>query len=232
MKTKILLIFVAILAIAIYSCQKNEIFQKENQMNDHMLPYYKSNEIDLTGVEVVNGILKFPDNDKLIYVVEGLDAQCDAYWNSILSTFGDMEDSIFDALMDSLGFSVDQPIIDFEDGFNFYSLRKYLEEEEDAWLKLEYPDCCLDPDNHYIIDETFRAVLNTSGEIVVDSSIFKFYASGTTLEIKNLDFNLLDEINRADTAILDTLNDPNLIVHYKAGQDTADCRRDKTKRDF
>ncbi|RLC53671.1 MAG: hypothetical protein DRH89_10360 [Candidatus Cloacimonadota bacterium] len=224
MKIKVFSIIFLSLFVILLSCNKNEIINNEQNADNEFSGFYKSSgEIDLTGIEVINGIIKFPDINKMNYVIDKLEEQSDEYWSSIISQYGDMNDDAFNDLLDSLKINEEQPLFDFESSLNFYSLRKKIAAEELIWLEYEDPDCCLDPDDHFIIDETIRTLLNVGGEIVIGDKIYKIYFSGTTLQIDHLDFQLLADINRWDTLVLDTLNDPNFSFYYKAwGQPVSD----------
>jgi hypothetical protein len=215
-----LFLFAVLLALMISSCSKNELLEK-NPGNDHFSGFHKSG-LDLSGVELLDGILRFEDVNIYNSVIDQLDEACDDYWDyileMILSEYGELEDDEFNDIIDQLAIHEDQPLIDFEEIFpEFYSLRKHLELLEIEWLEQEDPTEP-DPDDHDIFDDAERTVHNSLGEIIIGTDIFKVYPSGTRIVIKNLDFELLEMINGMDTLGLDTLRHPNFEFWYKSGQ--------------
>jgi hypothetical protein len=202
------------------SCNKNELLEK-NTGNEQIKGFYKSG-LDLSGVELLDGILRFEDANIYNSVIDQLDEACDEYWDYILemmfSEYGELDDDEFNDIIDQLAIHEDQPLLDFEGLFfpEFYSLRKHLELLELEWLEQEDPTEP-DPDDHDVFDDAERAVHNSLGEIIIGTDIFKVYPSGTRIVIKNLDFELLEMINGMDTLGLDTLRHPNFEFWYKSG---------------
>jgi hypothetical protein len=63
-------LFAVLLALMISSCNKNELLEK-NTGNEQIKGFYKSG-LDLSGVELLNGILKFEDTDIYNSVIDQL----------------------------------------------------------------------------------------------------------------------------------------------------------------
>jgi hypothetical protein len=231
-----MLLFAVLLALMIFSCNKNELIER-NTGNENTIGFHKSGlQIDLTGVDILNGILVFEDSAKYFSIIDQLDESCDDYWDYIieamLSEYGEQTEEEFNVMLEQLQIHEDQPLLDFEEFFvDFFSLRKHLELLELEWLESE-DSTAADPDDHDIICETERATYNSLGEVIIGSNIYKVYDDqcGTTIIIKDLDFELLEMIHGMDIRDLDTLQNHNFAFMYKCGEDNPEgCENARTK---
>jgi hypothetical protein len=112
-------------------------------------------------------------------------------------------DDEYDLLAETAGFDEDNPLLRFEEDMNFCSLRQMLLIQEDEWLAQQGDgdwDTNSDPDNHFIDDDTERALLNEGVEVIIGSKkqglvIYKFTADEGYIAIYNMDVVDLQQIN-------------------------------------
>jgi hypothetical protein len=229
-------LFALLLSLIVFSCNKNELIEK-NTGKENNMGFHKSGlQIDLTGVDILNGILVFEDSAKYFSIINQLDEACDDYWDYImeviLTEYGELDEDELNDKLEEHGIHEDQPLIDFEElFFEFYSLRKHLELLELEWLEQEDPTDP-DPDDHDIIDETERATYNSLGEIIIGSNIYKVFDDpcGTTIIIKDLDFELLEIIRGLNIQGWDTLRHKNMEFIHECGPDNPEgCDEGKTR---
>ena len=119
---------------------------------------------------------------------------------------------LFNFVLDSIGNINDNSrfISKLENKFNYKSLLLTLEEKEDLALDAGVEiDSTNDPENHFVVDEDLRAVLNDKAEMQIGSSIFKFISSDTIIEILNADPLILAKIRNND---LSYLTSPNIRI--------------------
>lgn len=171
-----------------------------------MIEYASLNyPFDLTGISIQNGILTFSDTNYLF----GLDAQLDSFNNNYNSDT-------------TIICSFDTANIAFENQIGFNSLRKKIDNET---TNLENDDNLWDyndPDDHFIIDDFTRTILNQTLEYGINDRIYKYINEYTLVEFEYENTALLNKLREYD--LEKSLVDTNLRLHsyYKGGDIVAD----------
>lgn len=140
--------------------------------------------ISNAGIKFRHGMLVFDTHEIMEETMENLDALWEAQEHEFMEANGHLNDDDLNELEIQSGYNSEEPYEIFEAQFpGFLSLRQDIESRENAWLEdLEIYSSSEDPDNHFIIDDTYRAVLNTDAEYAIGDTIFKEYEN-TTLKI-------------------------------------------------
>ena len=200
MNKSLKLIIVSMVLIFI-SCEKTDLTQGEtNTVASKINP---SNPVSIAYTDVKawninNGlpntcsknILVFPSWTRYNQVIDYLDQQTEIYCDAFDAQWGNLPDEEYDAKCDSLGFDEDNKLLQLENNFAFCSLRKKLNTLEDAWLDVQGDgvwNANEDPDNHFIDDDTERALLNEGVEVIIGPTdtkrtqyiLYKFNADGS-----------------------------------------------------
>jgi len=96
------------------------------------------------------------------------------YQQSLEPLFEGLSDDELVELAENTTIVFEQPLLDFEALYNYNSLRKVLSEAEEEWLShTEGEDINEDPDNHFILDDIFRVLLNEYVEIKIGNTYYK-----------------------------------------------------------
>jgi hypothetical protein len=188
---KILLISIIFIGIQfINSCSK-DINDTENQIS------YELPTTLVTGVQNLDGILAFKDQNTFDIVLENLETE-NKNWLTRNST---SDKSQRDIVLQT-----------FEEQFGFNSLRQEINEKEKQWLANSELDIQNDPDNHFIVGDELRSLFNVNNEIIIGSSIYKVFEGWVVIEIKNLDFKELEVLCDNNSFEYSQLNE-NCILH-------------------
>lgn len=178
MKTKKIKMFI-LFALSVVSCEKSEtlseqaFLKNENvaQRQSNIFDYVQSVSIGYNETHCENNILIFPTWEKVWETADKLDImieeQCDAF---DLTVPANTSEEQYDILADEAGFDEDTPLIEFENDLKFCSLRRKIEELENAWLNLQGDgewNVEEDPDSHFIEDETERSLFSERNEIII-----------------------------------------------------------------
>ncbi|STA51378.1 Uncharacterised protein [Chryseobacterium carnipullorum] len=117
-----------------------------------------------------NNILIFPTlqayGDAIIKLDQLIDDHNDAFDQQTIN----MTDEQADDYADTTGFDENEPLTKFEDELKFCSLRKEIETQEAQWLAQQTDgawNISASPDDHFIDDETERALLSLGSEFIV-----------------------------------------------------------------
>lgn len=227
MKTKFLSLSI-LLGLTVISCDNADISQKGNAKNDNILlqrqssifNYIESTSIDNglgeTGCE--NNILIFPTWDKYWETIDQLDQMieddCDAF---DLTVPNDYTEDEYDAYADYVGFDEDNVLINFEEDLGFCSLRAKIRALETAWLDQQGDgqwDANSDPDNHFIDDDTERALLSYNAEVIIGDEergfvYYKFLDDvGNWIEVHNDDITAISQVSQGNVPT----NNPNVVI--------------------
>jgi HSP20 family molecular chaperone IbpA len=237
----------------IISCDKNELYQEikpsvfnVSKRESNIFDYVKSFRIE-NGTSKGNNVLIFPSWDKYFETIDKLDdmvdIECDKFDATILrneyrenktkSSALSISDDEYDVLADLAGFDEDNALLEFEEDLDFKSLRRKIAVEEDNWLAEQGDDkwdSNFDPDNHFIDDETERALLSENAEVVIgDDEIGYVYYKllddyGGMIQVYNSD---LEAINQVSNGFVPIKNRNVVIVASSSIMNTAvDCKRD------
>jgi hypothetical protein len=241
-KSIIFALFVS--AISFYSCDKNDVVQETTLLNNNdalskqstIIPEVYSMHID-NGIpnSCENNILVFPSWDSYNATIDQLDDMIETQADAFDATVpANTTDDQYDALALAAGFDEDNPLSEFESELDFCSLRRLIIPLEEAWLAQQGDgvwDANADPDNHFIDDDTERALLNEGVEVIVgdergDLVIYKFTADGGYIMIYNMDVTALQQIN---SGTIPTTN-PNVVVVVP--ERSIDCHEKGSEREF
>lgn len=152
------------------------------------------------GISVVNGMLHFQDMGHVQSVMESLYQNYVIHDDNFLSSYPDLTSDELEAKEEEIGFRDYKTYEDFEEDLNFNSLRSHIEKQNEIYLDLD-DDRLDDPDDHFIILDEERAILNLNAEVMIGKSIFKMFDWGY-IEIPDADFNKLEIIRANPEAAL------------------------------
>jgi|SRR5690554_340374 len=149
-----------------------------------------------------NNILVFDSREALEDVFNQIVQEYDIYNETLDAQIpADLTDDELDDYIDDHNIDEDYTLNNFENNFGFKSLRKIINERELTWLETqgEILDINTDPDNHFIVSDFERTLLNEGSELIIKDEegnpvIFKYYEWGH-IEITNLNTEILKEIN-------------------------------------
>ncbi|CAM1357741.1 hypothetical protein [Tenacibaculum xiamenense] len=178
MKTTKLMIL--LLLISVWSCNNaDEEVTNENDVNNY-------------SKRASNEILEFKDFDEYDATIEMLYDKIESHDDAFLKEYGHLEEDELDDMEDKLNYDDFQPVIEFEKERGFKSLRSIIAEKEEEWLAqqgdVEVLDEKTDPDNHFIVDDVERALLNEFAEVKIGKFYHKFYDWGV---VKTENYNSL-----------------------------------------
>ncbi|WP_157486184.1 hypothetical protein [Flavobacterium sp. Leaf359] len=239
MKKQLLLL----VGITILSCDSPDSFQKQNVENNNsfvrrerrssMFSYIESIKID-KGSDCGSDILIFPSWEKLWETADKLDEMIDKECDLFDATIPDnITDEKYDDLADIAGFDEDNVLVRFEDDLAFCSLRKKVEVLENKWIESQGDgdwNINEDPDNHFIYDETERALFSVNNEVIIGEKktgyiYYKLIDNFNWIEVHDWDINAIKQVSRG----LIPTNNPNVIVVKKIKtnenlQSSAECK--------
>ncbi|WMI68161.1 hypothetical protein [Mangrovimonas sp. YM274] len=169
------------------------------------------------GTNCTNNILMFPSWDVYWQTVDQLDDMIDTYCDAFDATVpSGISDDQYDALADAAGFDEDDKLVQFESDLEFCSLRANIAALEEIWLSQQGDglwDPTTDPDNHFIDDETERALLSVNAEVLIgDKSNFVYYKflddNGNYIEVHNNDQQAMAQVSSGNVPS----GNPNVVV--------------------
>lgn len=178
-----------------------------NATESSLIPGIKAVNID-NGISTTctSNILVFPTLQSYDDAIETLDHMIDNHNDSFDQQTANMTDVEADDYADEIGFNEDLPLLKFEDELGFCSLRQHIETLEDDWLSQQGDGAWnlnTSPGEHYIDDETERALLSVGSEFIVGNckdgyTYYKKFDWGTVeIEINDLSAlsNLVTALN-------------------------------------
>lgn len=156
-----------------YACQKdNNNYPTETE---NVTKSYASHSI-----KNENNILCFENFEHVKWTIDNLDRLMDEYLEKYINPLlaGRSDEELVE-LAENKEIESYQPYIDFENKLGFTSLRKVLLEAELHWLETtDGENIEDDPDNHYIMEGSFRAILNPNAELKVGDVYYRFLEGG------------------------------------------------------
>lgn len=111
-------------------------------------------------------------------VVLCLERDVDAHNDAFEAIYGEYSDEALEKMEDSLNFDEDQPLIDLENNFGFFSLRKHIEDKMEVWLDNTVLNMATNPDDHIILDEETRSLLTPNCEAIIGGQVVDFCDPG------------------------------------------------------
>ncbi len=156
-----------------------------------------------------NTMLHFSTMNIFEETIKNLEIQYEENDDTFLAQWGHLGDDDLDLKEDELGYTPQQPFIDFEKQFKgFTSLRKNIDAKEKIWLNNEVLDEATDPYDHFVFDEEIRTVLNTNGQVKIGKELYQMTMFGY-IKITDGDFETLDLVFENDAR---ELNLPNIVI--------------------
>lgn len=180
MKSNLKLITVSLL-FTLFSCEKTELKNEESNKPFSKIAVVDPNIAiygDIKAWQINNGIsnncgkniLVFPSWVNYNQTIDYLDQQTETYCDAFDLQWGYLSDDLYEVKCNELGFDEDKKLLQFENNFTFCSLRKKINTLETAWLAIQGDglwDANADLDNHFIEDDTERALLNEGVEVII-----------------------------------------------------------------
>jgi len=217
---------VSFLSLGLYACS-NDDTTKETEENLQENLQGKSLESKVSSMRIDNGIPSASSNNILVFesrealenVFNEMTQEYDKY-NEVLDQKipNDLEDDDLEDFIIKNNLDEDYTLNNFEKQFGFKSLRKTINEAEAAWLETqgEVMDVNTDPDNHFIVSDFERTLLNEGSELIIKDAekrpiIFKYFEWGH-IEISDLNTEILREINQGN------INDPQVLENMAASK--------------
>src|SRR5690554_1329872 len=117
-----------------------------------------------------NNILVFDSREALEDVFNQIVQEYDIYNETLDAQIpADLTDDELDDYIDDHNIDEDYTLNNFENNFGFKSLRKIINERELTWLETqgEILDINTDPDNHFIVSDFERTLLNEGSELII-----------------------------------------------------------------
>lgn len=193
------------------SCDKENV--SENIVNESSREgiRFVTNSSENHRTSQVNGLLAFDDIETFLNTIEDLEKEAEDYDNDFLSKWDHLNDDALEAKEIELSHNPNQPMADFESDFSgFVSLRKAIENQLEDLIKFQTLNDSNDPDNHYVMEDAVRTVLNADAQVMIGHSLYQMTRFGY-VEITDGDFNTLALIANADATQYTNL--PNLVIH-------------------
>ncbi len=192
-KLPLLLSLAALLATLVwFSCAKEKIQPHHNNSTSQSGSgeSVSADAIDTCALLIsqitmnANGMLSFSDATHFNKVVICLETRVDNYNDDFEAAHPNTTDEEIEAIIDSLGWNEDQPLLDVEAGLGFMSLRRSIESQMDIWLNNSVLDPSTNPDDHIITDEETRSLLTPDCKAMIGGQVIDFCTppSGNTLE--------------------------------------------------
>lgn len=194
------------------SCKKEKP-NLENGNNTSLQPEFEYNEeLDYTinpfqnpyipdisqcnvGIAVVNGYLKFNSIEDFNNTVDCLEAKSELMDDDFLSDWGHLNDSLLNIKEMELNYHEESVYYVFEQQHNIgYSLRKLLNDEEEAWLDNDILDTINIPEDHAISELAVQSVFSSTGVVIIEDTIMLMKPNGLYYRILNGSFSTLDSI--------------------------------------
>lgn len=201
-----------VLAIILFmaNCQKTPLDSQPNAVHAS----YIDLDNDYTGVSESDGILWFDDLEAFAAVMTQLDGNYNDWNDAFEAEYAELDDDEFNATAEEEEYMEEQALLDFEDQFDYTSLRNILSALQDEWLEEGNFDPNNDPDDHYVQDEILRTLLNEYAEIAIGESIYKIYEE-EVFEITDGDMSTLEGIREDPEEYREA---ENVVVHdYSEG---------------
>ena len=159
-----------------------------------------------------SSILVFSSMNALIATTEDLDNQVEALDSIFYARNQNLSDNERADLQEAINYDASTPITAFNTFLQFNSLFQEIKGQEDVWLANDSLDLPNDPDNHFIFEESLRAVLNTDCEVQIADTIYKFVPTGY--------YSIPVSQSRNDRALVELAGS----IYYHGNDDCDECK--------
>lgn len=206
-----------------------------------------TSNINYASIENYQGRLRFESHQDIISTMQELEQEYIGWNNSFNEFYGNVSIEALDSIDDELALEDELPAINFESNLDFSSLRAYINGQVSMWLDNDILDEENDPDDHFIVDDEYRTILNINAEVIVKDTVYKLYNDKyITIHNETLDHSIeiCDDINTG-ALNLDVMNDDEretlgiTIILWKKGSGssgsstgTCDPKTLKNEKDF
>jgi hypothetical protein len=148
------------------------------EQNGDETPFQKST-FNYGTIHEENGILCFQSEDEIRSTLQYLETEYLAREDNFINTYKDLNGDELMAMEKEIGYNEYEVFEEFENTLGFNSLRKKLHDEEVAWLK-DADELYIenDPDNHFVVENQVRTILNEYCELKIDDLYYKFFHGG------------------------------------------------------
>lgn len=181
-------IFTAVAAAFVFfaACKKEVQLKKEatNSGFDYQveskLPYsqIKTVKIDFGTTNGNKMMLSFPSMSTFKFAMNELKRQTMEYDKAFMKKYNNRSIEELNKKMEELQYNSEKPLLDFSAHYKFYNLYSQIEEREKTFLQQEELAIENDPDNHFIVEDEVRALLNTECEVMINDTIYKLTEKG------------------------------------------------------
>lgn len=179
------IVFVFAIVIFLLSCKKDASIEKIGTSTfdpviESNIPYSQIHKrsTGFAGRIGSTELLVFDNMNVVRATLAELEHQCDVLDSLFLLEYGHLdEDSLF-KVQTELSFSEWKPLVDFNDYFLFSSLYQKIAQDELVWLQNDTLDETKDPDNHFVLEYSIRAILNLDNEVQIGDSVYVLVDSG------------------------------------------------------
>jgi len=160
------------------SCERTDILDTPKKTSNELNTWQEENDKHIPNVEqllgnikVVEGKLAFLDENHFMNVMKHLEQAVELHNEKFESENPNLSPEELDEREDQIGFNPVQPLLDFEQRFNFSSRREFIEEKIVKWLDNEILDDENDPDDLDMLEEEERTLLNARGEVIIQGTL-------------------------------------------------------------
>lgn len=137
-----------------------------------------TSNIDYSSISNYQGRLRFSTHNDVINTIKDLETQYSLWNDAFNQYYGDLPVEELDSIDEEIQFNDELPAETFESTLNFSSLRDNIEQQVSVWLEDDELDEENDPEDHFIVDDEYRTVLNQNSEIIVGDTVFKLFSNG------------------------------------------------------
>ncbi len=217
------MLFIALLSLQ--SCEK-DLDETTNNRETVGKGFKIVSYSDPSARSVQSDMLSFESEAEFYSTRDSLEQAFELYSAQFERDNKDLTDEEFNDKIKNENIDLEQPLTDFENQYNFNSLRKKINQDEQDWLNSSNPDFNACPQLFPIEDHVERCLWNEKGEVMIAGKIYK-YEDDRYILINDGSFSKLSLINSGDQNIL---NDESVFVENLSSTNasSSDC----TKRSF
>lgn len=127
---------------------------------------------NFNNIRLEGNMLAFTDVNHYRNTLECLTIAYEAYNDSLNGVYGHLTDEQYEIVEERLGLDEDKPLKDFETRFRFFSLRADIDAKERRWLMSNELDMQNDPDDHPLLDDVERTLVNPAGLVKIGDQVY------------------------------------------------------------
>lgn len=186
-------LFLALIGMVVISCEKEQLTESVSSVKQVNQVAKIGNATSLTdGVTVEDGLLRFQSEDHIKQTIDGLYELYLEHEDAFLAAHPNVQGDDLIQVEEEIGFNDYAPYEEFESSLSFSSLRSKINQEATAYYESGVDDDN-NPENHFVLEDAVRTVLNKFEEVKIGDAIYKFYQHGY-IKIVDGDFSTLLQI--------------------------------------